>query len=74
MQGTKNKTPLELEQAIEDLGSNISVVTSDDAIIVRGNCLSTKFEETVNLIKEIMFEPRWDVKEFDRLKMKRLNR
>jgi len=68
MQGTKNKTPLELEQAIEDLGSNISVVTSDDAIIVRGNCLSTKFEETVNLIKEIMFAPRWDVKEFDRLK------
>ncbi len=68
MQGTKNKTPLELEQAIEDLGSNINLYTTDDAIVVRGNCLSTKFAETVKLVEEIMFEPRWDEKEFSRLK------
>jgi len=68
MQGTKNKTPLELEQAIEDLGANINVSASDEAIIVRANCLSTKFDETFNLVKEIMFEPRWDLDEFDRLK------
>jgi zinc protease len=68
MQGTKNKTPLELEQAIEDLGSRISVSTSDDAIMIRANCLSTKFVETFNLVEEILFEPRWDEKEFDRLK------
>ena len=68
MQGTKNKTPLELEQAIEDLGSRISVITSDDAIMIRANCLSTKFAETINLVEEILFDPRWDEKEFDRLK------
>lgn len=68
MQGTKNKTPLELEQAIEDLGANINVSASDDAIVVRANCLSSKLTETFNLVKEIMFEPRWDVKEFERLK------
>ena len=68
MQGTKNKTPLELEQAIEDLGSNISVVTTDDAVLIRVNCLSTKFIETFNLVEEILFEPRWDTKEFERLK------
>jgi zinc protease len=68
MQGTKNKTPLELEQAIEDLGSNISVVTTDDAVLIRVNCLSTKFAETFNLVEEILFEPRWDAKEFERLK------
>lgn len=68
MQGTKNKTPLELEQAIEDLGSRISVSTSDDAIMIRANCLSTRFAETFNLVEEIVFEPRWDEKEFDRLK------
>lgn len=68
MQGTKNKTPLELEQAIEDLGANINISTTDDAIVVRANCLSSKLSETFNLVKEIMFEPRWDVKEFERLK------
>ncbi len=68
MQGTKNKTPLELEQAIEDLGSGISVNATDDAMIIRGNCLSSKFSETFKLIEEILFEPRWDEKEFDRLK------
>jgi zinc protease len=68
MQGTKNKTPLELEQAIEDLGSSINVSTSEDAVIIKANCLSKKFDETFNLVKEIMFEPRWDLTEFDRLK------
>ncbi len=68
MQGTKNKTPLELEQAIEDLGSTITVNATDDAMIIRGNCLSSKFEETFKLVEEILFEPRWDEKEFDRLK------
>ena len=68
MQGTKNKTPLELEQAIEDLGSTISVAATDDALVIRGNCLSSKFAETFNLVEEILFEPRWDEKEFERLK------
>ncbi len=68
MQGTQNKTPLELEQAIEDLGSRIHVITTDEAVLIRVNCLSTKFAETFKLVDEILFEPRWDVKEFDRLK------
>lgn len=68
MQGTKNKTPLELEQAIEDLGANISLSANDESMVVRANCLSSKFEEVVNLINEIIFEPRWDEKEFERLK------
>jgi zinc protease len=68
MQGTRNKTPLELEQAIEDLGASINVFTSDDAIVIRANCLSSRFEETFKLVEEIMFEPRWDAKEFERLK------
>lgn len=68
MQGTKNKTPLELEQAIEDLGSSISVVVTDDAMVIRANCLSSKFAETFKLVEEILLEPRWDEKEFERLK------
>ena len=68
MQGTMDKTPLELEQAIEDLGASINVSATDDAIIVKANCLSSKFVETFDLVKEIMFKPRWDKAEFERLK------
>jgi zinc protease len=68
MQGTKNKTPLELEQAIEDLGSSISVAATDDAMVIRVNCLSSKFAETIKLVEEILLEPRWDGKEFERVK------
>ena len=37
-------------------------------MIIKANCLSKNFNETFNLVKEIVFEPRWDLKEFDRLK------
>ncbi len=68
MQGTKTKTPLELEEAIQDLGANIFINASDDEIVIRANCLSSKFAETYQLVEEIIFEPRWDEKEFERLK------
>lgn len=68
MQGTKTKTPLELEQAIQGLGANISISASNDEISIRANCLSSKFAETFSLVEEILFEPRWDEKEFERLK------
>jgi len=67
-QGTKNKTPLELEQAIDELGANINVYATDESVVLQANCLSLKFDETFNLVEEILFEPRWDKKEFDRMK------
>lgn len=68
MQGTKSKTPVELEEAIDDLGSRINVYSTNESIVIQANCLSSKFDETFNLAKEILFEPRWDEKEFERVK------
>jgi zinc protease len=68
MEGTKNKTPIELEEAIDDLGSSISMYTSTESIVIRANCLTSKFNDTYSLIEEILFEPRWDEKEFARIK------
>ncbi len=68
MEGTKNKTPLELEEAIDELGSSISMYTTKEAIVLNGNCLASKFNETFSLAKEILLEPRWDKKEFERIK------
>jgi len=68
MEGTKNKTPVELEEAIEELGASIFMYTSREAIIVNANCLTSKFNEVYTLVEEILLEPRWDEKEFDRVK------
>ncbi|NNE30789.1 MAG: insulinase family protein [Winogradskyella sp.] len=66
--GTKNKTPEELENAIESLGAQINAYASDNAIVISGNTLSKHFNATLNLVTEILLEPRWDEKEFDLLK------
>jgi zinc protease len=62
--GTKTKTPVELQEAIQDLGASISVYGSNESITISGSCLSGKLNETFSLAKEMMFEPRWDEKEF----------
>ena len=67
-EGTVNKTPAELEEAIGMLGANINLYSSDEDFHIIGSCLVKNFEGTMALVKEILLEPRWDTIEFDRLK------
>ncbi|MCZ6522148.1 MAG: pitrilysin family protein [Bacteroidetes bacterium] len=73
MEGTVNKTPEELEEEIDLLGANISMFTGNQSITIRVNTLSRNFDKTLNLIEEILLEPRWDEEEFDRIKTMTLN-
>jgi zinc protease len=68
MEGTKNKTPQELEEAIEKLGASIRMYTRQEGIVMQVNTLASNFDEVYKLAEEIMLEPRWDEKEFDRIK------
>ncbi len=63
-QGTKNKTPEELEEEIKLLGSNISVSAGNEEISMSASMLSRNFDKTFLLMKEILLEPRWDTTEF----------
>lgn len=67
MEGTATKTPEELEDAIGQLGANIRMFTADEYIQISGNCLSRNFSATMDLVNEILLEPRWDEEEFDRI-------
>ena len=67
MEGTTTKTPEELEDAIGQLGANVNMFTSDEYIQVSGNCLSRNFDATMELVTEILLEPRWDKEEFERI-------
>jgi zinc protease len=69
MEGTVNKTPLELEEAIDALGSTISMYTNDEAIVLVATTLTSRFNQTLALAEEILLEPRWDAIEFERIKL-----
>ncbi len=69
-QGTKNKTPEDLEEEIEMLGSSINVNSGMEEITMNTSALSRNFDKTVALMGEILLEPRWDTTEF-RLAMTR---
>ncbi len=73
MEGTANKTPLELEEEIELLGATINMYTTNESIVIRGNTLVRNFDKTMKLIEEILLEPRWDEEEFARIKTRTIN-
>ena len=71
--GTANKTPAELEDAIKSLGSTISIGAGTDQVFVAATTLKRNFQATVDLIEEMLTEPRWDAEEFDILKRRSLD-
>jgi len=72
-EGTKNKTPEELEEAIQLLGSNITVRGGEENITVSVSSLARNFESTVALVEEILLEPRWDEEQFSLNKTRTVN-
>ncbi|WP_347372696.1 pitrilysin family protein [Aequorivita sp. Q41] len=73
MEGTANKTPEQLEEAIDLLGASIRMYTTDESIVIRGNTLTRNFNKTMDLVTEILLEPRWDEAELARIKTKTIN-
>jgi zinc protease len=73
-EGTKNKTPLELEEEIERLGANISISASGSDITISVNTLTRTYDQSLALVEEMLLEPRWDSEEFDMAKSRLLNR
>ena len=71
--GTANKTTAELEDAIQSLGSQISLSTGQSGTFISGRTLTRNFDATMGLVQEMILEPRWDAEEFNLLKRKMLN-
>jgi len=72
-EGTANKTPEELEDAIRLLGASISFSGGSENITVRVSTLARNFEKTLALVEEMLFEPRWDEEQFDLAKSRIIN-
>lgn len=72
-EGTKNKTPEELEEAIQLLGASINISAGDESINVYVTTLARNFEKTIALLEEMLLEPRWDEEQFAINKTRTIN-
>ncbi|WP_226389419.1 M16 family metallopeptidase [Penaeicola halotolerans] len=63
--GTANKTPEELEEAIDNLGARISINAGKESFSISGNALARNYDAVLALVEEMLLQPRWDAKEFD---------
>ena len=72
--GTASKTPAELENAIESLGAVIRFNAGAKGVSVYGNTLQRNYDATMDLVSEMLLEPRWDEKQFDLIKQSVLSR
>lgn len=73
MEGTASKTPEQLEEEIALLGASIRMYTTNESIVIRGNTLTRNFDKTMDIVNEILLEPRWDEEELARIKTKTIN-
>ena len=72
-EGTRNKTPEELEEEIDLLGAMIRVSADDEDITVSVNTLARNFEKTLSIVEEMLLEPRWDSLAFEIARTRVLN-
>ena len=72
--GTKNKTPKELEEAIQLLGASIRIDAGDEKMVLSGSTLAKNYQKTIDLVQEILLQPRWDATEFKLIKQQALSR
>ena len=67
-QGTANRTPAELEEAMGLLGAEISFSASAESFDILVVTLERNLDATIALFEEMLLEPRWDAAEFERLR------
>jgi zinc protease len=63
LRGTARRTPSELEDALKSLGADIVIGVRDEHFVLSGRTLARNFDKTVDLVEEILLEPRWDAEE-----------
>jgi zinc protease len=72
-EGTKNRTPEELEEEIQLLGASVSVRGGEENITISVNTLARNFEKTLALVEEMLLQPRWDEEQFSINKTRTVN-
>ena len=73
-EGTAGRTPEELEEAIDALGSSINVSAGRESLRISASTLKRNYARTMELVEEMLLEPRWDIEAFSQAKQRTINR
>lgn len=71
-EGTQSLTTEELTKQLDLLGSDISVFAGREDITIQLSSLTQNLDKTIELLKDVMFKPRFDQADFDRIKKQTL--
>ncbi len=73
-EGTRRLASTELQDVLDGLGATLDVSSDQDDVILAVSVLNQHLQEALELLREIVLEPRFDVADFARLKNQRLLR
>lgn len=62
--GTRSKTTGELEDILKALGASIAVTANPENITISGATLARNYDAVMDIVSEMLLEPRWDIDEF----------
>lgn len=65
MRGTANRTAAELEEAIDMLGASLNVSAGREQLTVTGSVLTRNYPALMDIVTEILLEPRWEERELE---------
>jgi zinc protease len=71
-EGTVKYTAEEISQKLDRLGSSINVYSGNESITVSISSLTKNIDSTIAIANEIILHPRFDPKDFDRVKKQRI--
>jgi len=72
-ESTKKRSAEELDDKIQSLGSEISINVSDNDFTIIVSSLTENLDSTLKLLKEIIFEPKFDTADFRRVIKRKLD-
>jgi len=71
-ESTVRYTAEEIAEKLERLGSSVNIYNNGQDIIVSISSLTKNIDSTLAIAEEMMFHPKFDAKEFERVKKQRL--
>ncbi len=72
-EGTKDRTSLEINEQLQLLGASISTFSNQDNSTVYMNTLKPSLDASIDLFSDVILNPAFPSKEFDRLKTEQIN-
>ena len=64
LEGTEERTPEDLEEAIDLLGASLSVRSGTQSFVISGSVLSRNYPALMAILEEVLLEPRFDPERF----------